>query len=92
MSLIHWNKSVLSLHLREIFEDYHRGDSTALTSLGTVMLGAIALSTTFKLGKPLLKQAIKTTLTLSTNPPSSPVSLRANLESSQRHLPNTRSE
>lgn len=80
MSVIHWNKSVVSLHLKEIFEDHQQGDATALAGLGTLMLGAIALSATVKLGKPLLKQAIKKSLTLNTTTQQQAVSLQASLE------------
>lgn len=64
MSVIHWDKSVLTLHLREVLEDHHRGDSAALIGAGAILLGAIALPKTAKLTKPLIKQAIKTALVL----------------------------
>ncbi|MBE9174941.1 hypothetical protein IQ225_05865 [Synechocystis salina LEGE 06155] len=64
MSLIHWDKSVLTLHLREVMEDHQRGNSTALVGLGAVLIGAIAIPATAKLGRPLLKEVIKTSLKL----------------------------
>ena len=64
MSVIHWDKSVLTLHLKEVLEDHHRGDSTALIGVGAILLGAIALPKTLKLTKPLIKQVIKTTIVL----------------------------
>jgi hypothetical protein len=67
MSIIHWDKSVLTLHLKEVLEDHHRGDSTALIGVGAILIGAIALPKTLKMTKPLIKQAIKTAIVM-TNP------------------------
>jgi hypothetical protein len=39
MSVIHWNKSVLTLHLREMSEDHHRQNSLALDKLTGVYRG-----------------------------------------------------
>ncbi|MEB3312192.1 MAG: hypothetical protein VKJ02_18350 [Snowella sp.] len=67
MSVIHWDKSVLTLHLKEVIEDYHRGDTTALIGLGAILVGTIALPATVKLGKPVLKQIIKSGIILSSS-------------------------
>jgi hypothetical protein len=68
MSLIHWDKSVVSLHLKELIEDYHKGDPTALVGLGAILLGTVVLPATVKLGKPLLKSVIKSGLSLYLQP------------------------
>ncbi len=65
MSLIHWDKSVLTLHIKEIIEDHQNGDSTAVIGLGAILLGTIALPAAVKLGRPVLKSIIKTGLSLS---------------------------
>lgn len=65
MSLIHWDKSVLTLHLKEIIEDHQKGDSKAAIGLGAILLGTIALPAAAKLGRPVLKSIIKTGLSLS---------------------------
>ncbi|MGB5592471.1 MAG: hypothetical protein WBM62_00325 [Crocosphaera sp.] len=65
MSLLHWDKSVLSLHLKEIIEDHQNGDSKAVIGLGAILLGTIALPAAAKLGRPVLKSIIKTGLSLS---------------------------
>ena len=66
MSLIHWDKSVLTLHVKEIIEDHHqKGDSTGVLGLGVILLGTIALPAAAKLGRPLLKSIIKTGLSFS---------------------------
>ena len=66
MSLIHWDKSVLTLHIKEIIEDHHqKGDSTGVLGLGAILVGTIALPAAAKLGRPVLKSIIKTGLTLS---------------------------
>jgi hypothetical protein len=36
MSLIHWDKSVLSFHLKEIIEDGHGGHPLALAGLSAI--------------------------------------------------------
>ena len=68
MSLIHWDKSVLTLHLKEIIEDHQNGDSTAIMGLGAILLATIALPAAAKLGRPLLKSIIKTGLYLCPQP------------------------
>lgn len=66
MSLIHWDKSVLSLHIKEIMEDHHQhGDSRGVVGLGAILLGTIALPAAAKLGRPVLKSVIKTGLSVS---------------------------
>lgn len=64
MSLVHWNKSVLSFHLKEIIEDHNRGNSTALVGLGAILLGTTVLPAAAKLGRPILKSVIKSGLSL----------------------------
>ncbi len=62
MSLIHWDKSVLALHLREMIEDKGKGDKTALAGLGAILLGTVVIPATVTVGKPILKNIIKTAL------------------------------
>lgn len=62
MSLIHWNKSVLSFHLKEVFEDGPVETTPALLGLGVLMATTVALPRISQWGKPLAKAAIKTTL------------------------------
>jgi hypothetical protein len=64
MSLVHWDKSVLSFHLKEIIEDHKAGDGTALLGLGAIFLGTVALPVAAKFGRPLLKAIIKSGLSL----------------------------
>jgi hypothetical protein len=64
MALVHWDKSVLSFHLKEIIEDHESGDRTALLGLGTIVLGAVVLPAAAKYGRPLLKSMIKSGLHL----------------------------
>ncbi|WP_150107016.1 hypothetical protein [Halothece sp. PCC 7418] len=66
MSLIHWNKSVLSFHLREIIEDGNGSHPLAVAGLSVIAANTLLLPAVMKLGKPVLKAAIKKTL------PSSP--------------------
>ncbi|MDJ0730808.1 MAG: hypothetical protein QNJ33_12520 [Crocosphaera sp.] len=66
MSLIHWDKSVFSLHLKEIIEDHHQnGDFSGVVGLGAILLGTIALPAAAKYGRPIIKSVIKTGLSLS---------------------------
>lgn len=65
MSVVHWDKSVLSLHLKEIIEDHHRGDRTALMGLGAILVGTVVIPATAKMAKPVLKQIIKSGLSIS---------------------------
>ena len=64
MSLVHWDKSVLSFHLKEIIEDHKAGDQTALLGLGAIFLGTVALPAAAKFGRPVLKAIIKSGLLL----------------------------
>ena len=64
MSLVHWDKSVLSFHLKEIIEDHKAGDRTALLGLGAIFLGTVALPVAAKFGRPVLKAIIKSGLLL----------------------------
>ena len=43
MAIIHWDKSILTFHLKEIIEDHESGDRTALFGLGTIVIGAVVL-------------------------------------------------
>ncbi len=66
MSPIHWDKSVLTLHVKEIIEDHHqKGDSSGVLGLGAILLGTLALPAAVKFGRPVLKSIIKTGLSLS---------------------------
>lgn len=62
MSLIHWDKSVLSFHLREVMEDHKAGNEAALVSVGAILLGAIALPSLTKMSRPAIKTLVKTGL------------------------------
>ncbi|MEL7037427.1 MAG: hypothetical protein AAFO04_17665 [Cyanobacteria bacterium J06592_8] len=59
MSILHWDRAILSLHLREILEDETANNQTALTGIGLLVLGTIVLPATAKYARPLLKAAIK---------------------------------
>jgi hypothetical protein len=83
MSLIHWDKSVLSFHLKEVLEDHQRGDRTALVGLGAIFVGTVVLPATVKLGKPLLKSIIKSGLSLSQKTKSQPSYIYAYIAKSQ---------
>ncbi|WP_330204515.1 hypothetical protein [Cyanobacterium sp. Dongsha4] len=65
MSVVHWDKSVLSLHLKEIIEDHNKGDRTALAGLGAILVGTVVIPATAKMAKPILKQIIKGGLSIS---------------------------
>ena len=64
MSLIHWDKSVLSFHLKEIIEDGHGGHPLALAGLSAIAVSSLLVPAVTKLGRPFLKAAIKTSLSL----------------------------
>ncbi len=64
MSLIHWDKSVLSFHLKEIIEDGHGGHPVALAGLSAIAVSSLVVPAVTKLGRPLLKAAIKNGLSL----------------------------
>lgn len=74
MSFIHWDKSVLSFHLKEIIEDHKAGDQRALLGLGAILVGTVALPVATKFGRSILKGIIKTGLSLyeESKPTSSP--------------------
>ncbi|MFP4132771.1 MAG: hypothetical protein ACLFQP_05860 [Halothece sp.] len=67
MSLIHWDKSVLSFHLKEIIEDGNGNNPLALAGLGVIAANALLVPAVMKLGKPVLKAAIKKSLPLPQN-------------------------
>jgi|GEM_PF-1631033 len=58
MSLIHWDKSVLTFHLREVMEDHNAGNEAALVSVGAILLGAIALPSITKMSRPVIKTLV----------------------------------
>ncbi len=62
MSLIHWDKSVLSFHLKEIIEDGHGSNPVALAGLGALAATSLLVPAVTKLGRPFLKAAIKNSL------------------------------
>lgn len=62
MSLIHWDKSVLSFHLKEIIEDGHGGHPIALAGLSAIAVSSLVVPAVTKLGRPLIKAAIKNSL------------------------------
>ena len=64
MSLIHWDKSVLSFHLKEIIEDGHGGHPLALAGLSAIAVSSLVVPAITKLGRPTLKAAIKYSLSL----------------------------
>ncbi len=64
MSLIHWDKSVLSFHLKEIIEDGHGGHPVALVGLSAIAISSLLVPAVTKLGRPLIKAAIKNGLSL----------------------------
>lgn len=64
MSLIHWDKSVLSFHLKEIIEDGHENHPVALAGLSVIAASSILVPAVTKLGRPVLKSAIKNSLAL----------------------------
>ena len=64
MSLIHWDKSVLSFHLKEIIEDGHGNNPVALAGLSAIAVSSLLVPAVTKLGRPFLKTAIKNSLSL----------------------------
>ena len=64
MSLIHWDKSVLSFHLKEIIEDGHGNNPVALAGLSLIAASSLLVPAVTKLGRPALKAAIKNSLAL----------------------------
>ncbi|HHP7229650.1 MAG TPA: hypothetical protein ACFCUY_02175 [Xenococcaceae cyanobacterium] len=73
MSLIHWDKSILSFHLKEIVEDGHGSNPLALAGLSAIAVTSLLVPMVTKLGRPVLKAAIKQSLSLSTKNPVLPV-------------------
>jgi hypothetical protein len=74
MSIVHWDRSVLSFHINEILEDYKSGDNKALTGLGLILLGTTVVPASVKLGRPILKAIIKSGISLLENNKVSPQS------------------
>ena len=75
MSLIHWDKSVLSFHLKEIIEDGHGGHPVALAGLSAIAVSSLLILAITKLGRPALKAAVKNSLSL--YPESTPLPLNS---------------
>lgn len=71
MSLIHWDKSVVSFHLKEIAEDGHGGHPIALAGLSAIAVSSVLVPAVTKLGRPVLKAAIKNSFLASQNAPQS---------------------
>lgn len=67
MSLIHWDKSVLSFHLKEIIEDGNGSHPIALAGLSVIAANAFLVPAITKLGRPVLKAAIKKSLSVNQN-------------------------
>ncbi len=72
MSLIHWDKSVLSFHLKEIVEDGHGSNPLALAGLSAIAVTSLVVPAVTKLGRPILKTAIKNSLSLTGESKTSP--------------------
>lgn len=68
MSFIHWDKSVLSFHLKEIIEDGNGNHPIALAGLSVIAANTLLVPAIMKLGKPVLKAAIKKTISVQPNP------------------------
>lgn len=62
MSLIHWDKSVLSFHLKEIIEDGHGGHPLALAGLSAIAVSSVLIPAVTKLSRPFVKAAISAKL------------------------------
>jgi hypothetical protein len=62
MSFIHWDKSVLSFHLKEIIEDGNGNHPVALAGLSVIAANVLLVPAIAKLGRPFLKGAIKRSL------------------------------
>ncbi len=73
MSLIHWDKSVLSLHLKEIVEDGQGNNPVALAGLSAIAVSSLLVPMMTKLGRPFLKAAIKNSLSLNPESKALPV-------------------
>ena len=73
MSLIHWDRSVLSFHLKEILEDGHGNSPVALAGLSAIAASSLLVPVVTKLGRPFLKVAIKNSLSLNRESSSLPV-------------------
>lgn len=64
MSLIHWNKSVVTFHLKEMMEDRQPTDAFTVAGLSAIAIAPLAVPLLAKLGRPLAKAAIKSGLSL----------------------------
>ncbi|MDJ0798261.1 MAG: hypothetical protein QNJ51_15815 [Calothrix sp. MO_167.B12] len=78
MSLIHWDKSVLSFHLKEIIEDGHGNNPVALAGLSAIAVSSLLVPAVTKLGRPFLKAMIKNSLFLNPESMVFPVKPRTN--------------
>jgi hypothetical protein len=59
MSILHLNKSVLTLHLREIVEDGNSSNKLALLGFSAIVFAPAIRPVVAKIGRPLVKAAIK---------------------------------
>lgn len=60
MSLVHFNQSVLSFHLREIVEDTPGNNNSGVWfGLGMIAFGTVAWPAMIKFSRPVLKNLIK---------------------------------
>ncbi|MGK7928604.1 MAG: hypothetical protein AB4290_25775 [Spirulina sp.] len=64
MSLIHWNRSVVTFHLKEMVEDQQPTDTLAIAGLSAIAIVPFAVPLLAKLGRPLAKAALKSGLSL----------------------------
>lgn len=59
MSLIHFDKSVLTFHFKEILEDGHMGGPLTLIGLSALIVGPKLLSNLAKTSSPKTKMGVK---------------------------------
>ncbi|MGD1900945.1 MAG: hypothetical protein ACFB9N_01745 [Geitlerinemataceae cyanobacterium] len=62
MSLIHLEKSVLTFHARELFEDGCAGSGLPLLGLGIMLFGGRLLPSLANASRPVAKQLVKSQL------------------------------
>lgn len=59
MSLIHFDKSVLTFHLKEILEDGHMGGPLTIIGLSALIVGPKLLANLAKASRPTAKAQVK---------------------------------
>jgi hypothetical protein len=59
MSILHLNKSVLTLHLREIVEDGNSSNKLALLGLSAIVFAPAIRPSVAKIARPLVKAVVK---------------------------------